>query len=102
MATFSIRMDDKTTSALGRIAAQTGKTKAEIFREALQSYVEKVDVENSTKTPYQLAKHLIGSLDSGGMQLSVDGGKKVTRMLVEERDARRPANRRRTTRRAAR
>jgi RHH-type rel operon transcriptional repressor/antitoxin RelB len=102
MATFSIRLDDKTTSALGRLAAQTGKTKTEIVREALQAYVDKVDAENAAKTPYELAKHLIGSLDSGGMQLSVDGGKKVAQMLLEERDARRRADRRRATRRAAR
>jgi predicted DNA-binding protein len=102
MATFSIRLDDKTTSALERIIAQTGKTKAEIVREALQTYVDKVEAENAAKTPYELARHLIGSVDSGGMQLSADGGKRVARMLLEERDARRRADRRRATRRAAR
>jgi predicted DNA-binding protein len=95
-------MDDKTTSALERIVAQTGKTKAEIVREALRTHLDKVAAEISAKTPYELAKHLIGSVDSGGMQLSVDGGKKVARMLLEDRDARRRADRRRTTRRAAR
>jgi predicted DNA-binding protein len=102
MATFSIRLDDKTTSALGRIGAQTGKTKAEIFREALQAYVDKVDAENAAKTPYELVKHLIGSCDSGGMQLSTNGGEKFAQMLFEERDARRRADRRGTPRRASR
>jgi predicted DNA-binding protein len=102
MPTFSIRLDDKMTSALMRIAAQTGKTKAKIVREALQTFVDKVDAEDAAKTPYELAKHLIGSLDSGGMQLSVDGGRKVAQMLLEERDARRRADRRRATRRSTR
>jgi|SRR5271154_2293031 predicted DNA-binding protein len=102
MPTFSIRLDDQIASALMRIAAQAGKTKAKIVREALQTFVDKVDAEDAAKTPYELAKDLIGSLDSGGMQLSVDGGRKVAQMLLEERDARRRADRRRATRRAAR
>ena len=102
MATFSIRLDDKTASSLGRVAGQTGKTKSEIVREALTAYVERVDTELAAKTPYERAKHLSGLWDSGGMQLSTDGGKKVARMLLEEKDARRRADRRRAARRAAR
>ena len=102
MATFSIRLDDKIASDLGRVAAQTGQTKAEVVSEALASYVKKVEAEYAAKTPYESVKHLIGSLDSGGMQLSTDTGKKVAQMLLEERDARRRADRRRATRRAAR
>ena len=101
MSTLSIRLDARTASTVDRVAAQTGKTKSEIVREALAEYVEKVEEQSNSERPYDKVAHLIGSCDSGGMQLSTRGGEKFAQMLLEERDARR-AGRRRTARRADR
>jgi RHH-type rel operon transcriptional repressor/antitoxin RelB len=102
MATFSIRLDARIASAVDRIAAQTGKTKSDIVREALAEYVERADKKSKSERPYDKVKHLIGSCDSGGMQLSTRTGEKFTEMLLRERDERRRLDRRRPARRADR
>jgi hypothetical protein len=102
MSTLSIRLDARTASKIDRIAAQTGKTKSEIVREAIVKYAEKIERESDNERPFDKAKHLIGAWDSGGMQLSTRTGEKFTEMLLRERDERRRADRRRPTRRAHR
>jgi predicted DNA-binding protein len=110
MAMLSIRLDARTASTVDRVAAQTGKTKSEIAREALAKYAEevdkllgeKVDKKSAGERPFDKAKHLIGACDSGGMQLSTRTGEKFTEMLLRERDERRRADRRRPARRADR
>ena len=102
MATMSLRLDAQTASAIDRIRARTGKSKSDIVREAIADFVAKADEQVKGARPYDLAADLIGSIDSGGMQLSTDGGRKVAEMLQRERDARQRADRRRTPRRAAR
>jgi metal-responsive CopG/Arc/MetJ family transcriptional regulator len=92
MATLSIRLDTRTASTVDRVAAQTGKTKSEIVREALAGYIEKVD--KKSERPFDKVAHLIGSCDSGGMQLSTRTGEKFTAMLIRERDERRAEIRR--------
>ena len=69
MAMLSIRLDARTASTVDRVAAQTGKTKSEIVREALAKYAEevdkllgeKVDKKSASERPYDKAKHLIGA-----------------------------------------
>ena len=89
MATFSIRLDARIASAVDRIAAKTGKTKSQIVREAVTEYTEKAGKKSASERPYDKVKHLIGSWDSGGMQLSTNGGAKFAQMLFQERAARR-------------
>jgi len=102
LASLSIRLDARIASAVDRIATKAGKTKSEIVREAIAEYAEKIDKKSEGECPYDKVKHLIGSWDSGGMQLSTRTGEKFTEMLLRERDERRRANRRRPARRADR
>jgi len=95
-------LDARTVSALDRIAIRIGKTKSEIVREVLAEYTEKADQKSSGERPYDKVKHLIGSCDSGGLQLSTRTGEKFTEMLLRERDERRRLDRRRPARRADR
>jgi len=102
MATLSIRLDARTASAIDRITALTGKKKSEIVREAIAGYVDEVDKKSKGERPYDMMAPDIGSFDSGGMQLSTRTGEKFTEMLLKERDERRRADRRRSSRRVAR
>ena len=95
MATMSLRLDAQTVSAIDRIRARTGKSKSDIVREAIADFVAKVDEQMKSMRPCDLAADLIGSIDSGGMQLSTRTRERFTKMLLEERDARRRAARRR-------
>jgi predicted DNA-binding protein len=102
MATMSLRLDAQTVSAIDRISARTGKSKSDIVREAIADFVAKNEESSRGERPYDKVAHLIGSVDSGGMQLSTNTGRRVAKLLQEEWDARRRADRRRATRRAAR
>lgn len=100
MATVSIRLDSRITSAVGRIASKTGKTKSEIIREALIDYTEKVEQESGHERPYDKMAPDIGCWDSGGMQLSTRTGEKFAEMLMRDRDARRAGRQRTAGRRS--
>ena len=102
MATMSLRLDAQTVSAIDRVRARTGKSKSDIVREAIADFVAKADEQMKSMRPCDLAADLIGSIDSGGMQLSTRTRERFTKMLLEERDARRRAARRRGSNRAAR
>ena len=98
MGALNVRIDPQTAAFLERVARERGLTKSEVVRQALAT-LRAQDKGPSRKTPYELMAHLIGSGDSGGMNLSERTGERFTQMLLEERDAKR-TRRRRSTRRA--
>src|SRR5262245_24538883 len=99
MAMLTVRLDAKTESAIGRLKARTGKTKSQIIRDALECYGESLQQQAADERPYEKIKDLIGSCDSGGLQLSAITGVQIAEMMRRDFDARR-TNRHRTTRRA--
>ena len=101
MAILSVRIDARTASAMDRIVAQTGKSKSEVVRDAIANYLAKIENSRSDR-PYDKLAPYIGSIDSGGMQLSTNTGRRVAEMLQKEWDERRRADRRRSNRRLAR
>ncbi len=97
MGALNVRIDPQTAAFLERFARETGLTKSEVVRQALATLREQ-RARATAPTPYERVAHLIGSGDSGGMQLSERTGERFTQMLLEERNAKR-ARQRRTTRR---
>lgn len=98
MAALNIRIDAETAAFLDRIARERGLTKSEIVRQALAT-LRKQKRPAAAATPFERMAHLIGSGDSGGMQLSERTGERFARMLQENKNADR-TRRRRTTRRS--
>lgn len=98
MGTLNVRIDAETVALVERIAHERGLTKSEVVREALATLREQ-RTESTRRTPYELMAHLIGTGDSGGMQLSQRTGEKFARLLQEIKHAKR-TRRRRTARRA--
>jgi hypothetical protein len=97
VAALNIRIDAETAAFLDRIARERGLTKSEIVRQALVT-LRKQKRPTAVATPYERMAHLIGSWDSGGMNLSERTGERFARMLQENKNAKR-TRRRRTTRR---
>ncbi len=99
MSTISIRLDAETAALTDRLAREQGKSKSEIVREALRQYANRNGKRSQKgETLYDRIKDIVGSCDSGGMNLSVDTGRKYAEMLWEDRRAkvaggRRPTNR---------
>jgi hypothetical protein len=95
MGTISIRMDAQSIALAARLARQQGKTKSEVIREALHAYGRKNGRgPKRGESLYDRVKDIVGSCDSGGLNLSVDAGRKYVQMLSEERRAKHAGRRR--------
>jgi hypothetical protein len=98
MSALNVRIDPQTAAFLERIARESGLTKSEVVRQALATLREK-KARTAPVPPSVATAHLIGSWDSGGMNLSERTGEKFARLLQERKHAQR-SRRRRPTRRA--
>jgi Ribbon-helix-helix protein, copG family len=98
MGALNVRIDPQTAAFLERIARERGLTKSEVVRQALATLQKQEKPATGPSLSVRLA-HIIGSGDSGGMQLSERTGERFTQMLLEERNAKR-TRRRRTARRS--
>ena len=97
MGALNVRIDPKTAAYLERIARETGRTKSEVVRHALEALREQGT--STAVPPAETIAHLIGCWDSGGMRLSERTGERFAQLLRDEKNAHR-AGRRRTARRA--
>jgi Arc/MetJ-type ribon-helix-helix transcriptional regulator len=92
---LNVRVSEELAAFLERVTRQTGQSKSEVVREALEHLREQ-----EIASPAETLAHLIGCWDSGGQQLSERTGERFARLLKEQRDdgnsrgrraARRPA-----------
>ena len=97
MGTLNVRIDARTASLVERIARARGLTKSEVVRQALSTLREQEKEATPPPLSVRLA-HIVGSGDSGGMQLSQRTGEKFARLLQEIKHAK-LARGRRTARR---
>lgn len=98
---LSVRLDAKSELLVDRLARRRRQTKSEVVRDAIAA----LDLQDRgaivKQRPYDLMKHLVGCIDSGGAaRLSEKTGEKFSRMLKENARASR-SRRHRTTGRAA-
>ncbi len=97
MSELSVRIDPEMAAMLERIARQTGCTKSEVVRNALELLSAR-GAGAAAKPPSETMARLIGCWDSGGQRLSERTGERFARLLQEAKHAQR-AGRRRSTRR---
>jgi hypothetical protein len=76
---------------LERIMRERGLSKSEVVRLALANLRERVE-RPSGVPPSVAPAHLIGSVDSGGLNLSERTGERFAQMLLKERKRRRRSN----------
>jgi len=97
MGALNVRIDPQTAAFLERVARERGLTKSEVVRQALVTLQKQEKPPTRQSLSVRLA-HIIGSWDSGGMNLSERTGERFAQMLQENKNANR-TRRRRTTRR---
>ena len=93
MGSLSVRIDARTAVLVKRVARERGLSKSEVVRLALATLRERAEQPSGIPPSVAMA-HLIGSGDSGGMQLSERTGERFAKMLLEERKRRRRPTRR--------
>jgi len=93
MSELSVRIDPEMAAVLERIARQTGRTKSEVVRNALE-LLRARGIPIAAKPPAETMARLIGCWDSSGQRLSERTGERFARLLQEEKDAERTGRRR--------
>ena len=82
--TITVRMDRKTEKLLNRLTKTKGSNKSEVIREAIRLLA---DNETNKDIPiYDRIKDLVGTIDTGGRNLSQESHKKVS-ALIKKRNA---------------
>lgn len=79
----SFRLEPGTERALERLAGEQGKSKSDVLREAIGEYIAR-NGRSSAERPFDRVAHLIGCVDSGRGDLSVNTGEKVRKILAEK------------------
>jgi hypothetical protein len=98
MSALNLRVDAGTAAFLERVARQTGRTKSEVVRDALEA-LRKEEAQPKAAPPSETMAYLLGCWDSGGMNLSERTGERFARLLQERKNDHRTGGRR-TARRA--
>jgi len=98
MSVLNVRVDSRTAAFVDRIARESGCTKSDVVRQALEALREQ-GVRRAAMAPAEAMADLIGCWDSGGQRLSERTGERFAQLLRGKRDGHR-AGRRRAARRA--
>jgi len=80
---ITLRLDPDIRRRVTRIAKRKRTTTSSVLREAITTWVAR---EESTVSPYESIKDLIGSVHGGDPNLSTDMGKKFTQLLRARRN----------------
>jgi predicted DNA-binding protein len=88
---FSLRLDPETEALLRQLTSQTGRSKAQVVREAVAQYAadasEAVPAGGST---FDRLKAYAGIVQTGGADYSIDTHQKYRRSLQQKHRAQRP------------
>lgn len=84
---MSIRLDAKTTQLVERLARRSRRTKSDLVRAAITSYAEAEEAGSGNLL--DAIRHLVGSVDTGGANLSERTGDRFAKLLREKQRARR-------------
>ena len=97
MATLNVRLDAESAAFLERITRESGRSKSEVVRQALNA-LRQHEAKRPTRTAAELLAPMIGCWDSGGLNLSERTGERFAEILKEKYAER--ARRRRSPRRS--
>jgi predicted DNA-binding protein len=84
---MALRLEEKTREKLARLAARRGTTRSALVREAIEDLIDREEGAQAAR-PWDLVQDLLGSVRGGDPDRSVDGGRKVARMLEQKKAAR--------------
>src|SRR5713101_8286372 len=93
MSELNVRIDAEMAALLERIARQSGRTKSEVVRDALDT-LRALGTQGAATPPAETMAGLIGCWDSGGARLSERTGERFARLLKQGKHAQRTGRRR--------
>ena len=87
---FSLRLDPDTEARIRRLSASTGRSKSDVVREAVAHYAADHASPKAGQSAYDRLKPYIGSVNSGGANLSTNTHAKFRELLLRKHRARHP------------
>lgn len=88
---FSLRLDPDTEAKIRRLSATTGRSKADVVREAVARYAPETDTVSAHETSaFDRLKPFIGVVSTGGADYSKQTHAKYRELLRRKHRARRP------------
>ena len=86
---FSLRLDPETEKMIRQYADATGRTKGAVVREALELFIAaEAQQARLTRTALDRLRPYVGSISTGGAQLSTDTHEKYRDALTRKSSAR--------------
>jgi predicted DNA-binding protein len=82
---LTVRIDTKTERLIERLARTRGRTKSEVVREAIGVLAKQTEGRDKADRPYEAIRDLIGIVQGGPPDLSVQTGKAFRRLLATTR-----------------
>lgn len=83
---LTVRVDTKTERLIERLARKRGSTKSEVVREAIGVLArQEAEARNKAERPYETIRDLIGIVQGGPANLSVQTGWHFRQLLIAKR-----------------
>ena len=82
---LTVRIDTKTERLIERIARTRGRTKSEVVREAIGMLAKQAEGRGEANRPYEAIRDLIGIVQGGQPDLSVQTGQAFRRLVATKR-----------------
>ena len=82
---ISVRLDRDTKASLARLAGRTGRSRSALVRDAIRRFAQEESGRGALELPTfaeRLAPY-VGSVNSGGLQLSERSGERVREILLQ-------------------
>jgi ribbon-helix-helix CopG family protein len=87
---LSVRLDTKTETAVNRLARRRNQTRSAVVREAIAALErEQSAAAEHGSGPWSVISHLVGIVDSGGLHLSEETGRRFGAIVRAKARARR-------------
>jgi Arc/MetJ-type ribon-helix-helix transcriptional regulator len=93
VSALNVRIDPGTAVFLERLARESGRSRSEVVREALET-LRSQSARRKAAPPAEAMAHLIGCWDSGGKRLSERTGEHFAQMLRGKTNGRHAGRRR--------
>ena len=84
---ISVRLDSETEELLEKTAKLMSKPKSKVMKESIKEYCSRIIIQKK-RSPYELAKDLIGKEGSGRGDLSVRGEEILRELFKRKKHAR--------------
>lgn len=84
---LSVRLDEETRRLINRLVRERRLSRSEVVRRGIRKLAE--ETPSDDRPPFEIIKHLVGSVTGGPPDLSVETGRAFRKLLTDRESRRR-------------